>query len=167
MEKISINPFIDAVQEAFDSMVGYPANRIEALPAPSQVHLPDLIGVIGLSGTAQGVVALRFPMTTALAVINAMAGASFDKVDAAVIDGIGELVNIVTGCAKGKLKGHTISISLPTVVSGDICRLSNAKDTVWVEVPFESKLGVFSLVLTLKQVVANRQEVAREGVNSR
>jgi chemotaxis protein CheX len=167
VDKLNINPFIEAVQEAFDSMIGCPASRIPTLPAPSPVHLPDLIGVIGLSGTAQGVVALRFPMTTALAVVSSMAGASFDKVDAAVIDGVGELVNIVAGSAKGRFKGHSISISLPTVVSGDICRLSNAKDTVWVEVPFESQLGEFSLVLNLKQVGVNCQEVAGEGINSR
>lgn len=167
MDKVSIKPFIEAVQEVFDSMMGCSANRIPVYPASPHVHLPDLIGVIGLSGTAQGAVALRFPMTTALAVISSMAGTTFEKVDAAIIDGVGELVNIVAGSAKGKFKGHAISISLPTVVSGDICRLSGARDTVWVEVPFESRLGVFSLVLTLKQVGVNSQGVVSEGVNSR
>ena len=167
MDNVSINPFIDSVKEVFDSMVGCPANRIQEALAPDQPNAPDLIGVIGLSGTAQGVVALRFPVTTALAVVSTMAGASFDKVDGAVIDGIGELVNIVAGSAKGKFKGHAMSISLPTVVSGNICRLTGAKDTIWMEVPFHTNLGTFSLVLILKQLVFNRQEVASEGVNSR
>ena len=167
MDKVNINPFIEAVQEAFERMVGCSVTRLDESPAPQQLHFPDLIGVIGLSGTAQGVVAIRFPVATALGVISNMAGVTFEKVDGAVIDGIGEIVNIVAGSAKGRFKGHSISISLPTVVSGDICRLTSSKDTVWVEVPFECKLGTFSLVLTLKQVAANRQEVAGEGVNSR
>lgn len=139
--------------------VGDPEHKI------SGVHPPDIIGVIGLSGTAQGMVALRFPDKSALAIIGHMVGAKFDDVDSSIVDGVGELVNMVAGSAKGRFRGHNISVSLPTVVRGDICRLSNMVDAVWVEVPFESILGNFWLIVSVKQSANIQQEVAREGAH--
>lgn len=167
MDALSIQPFIDSVRDVFDSMLGCEVHLKETRTLGSGAISSDIIGVIGLSGTAQGVVAVRLPEKTALAVIGRMVGAEFTTVDFSIIDGVGELVNIVTGSAKGRLKGHSISVSLPTVVKGDIYRLSNLHNALWLEVCFESCLGEFALIVTLKQVVQQQQEVVSEGAHSR
>lgn len=162
MNEITIEPFVASVHDIFDSMIGSPVKVEESHSAMSQLHAPDIIGVIGLSGSAQGMVALRIPDQTALAIIGQMVGAKFDCVDPAIIDGVGELVNMVAGSAKGRMQGHSISISLPTVVRGDICRLSNMQDAMWTELRLTSDLGTFWLIVSLKAVQSRQQEVARE-----
>jgi len=167
VDVLSIHPFIDSVHDVFDSMLGCEVHLKETRTLGSGAISSDIIGVIGLSGTAQGVVAVRLPEKTALAVIGKMVGAEFTTVDFSIIDGVGELVNIVAGSAKGRLKGHSISVSLPTVVKGDIYRLSNLHNALWLEVCFESSLGEFAVIVTLKQVANQQQEVVSEGANSR
>jgi chemotaxis protein CheX len=162
VDAIAINPFIESIYEIFENMLGCQAQLGKPSRADLSPHSPDYIGVIGLTGTAQGIVALRLPEKTAIAVISRMAGFDFTKVDNSVIDGIGELVNMTAGSAKGKFHGHSISVSLPTVAQGGLCKLSNVKDSVWMEIPFESDLGAFSLIVNLKNSVEARQEVANE-----
>ncbi len=64
MDAININPFIESIHEAFDSMLDTPVKQInmsEAGRKANSSESPDIIGVIGSTGTAQGTVALRFP----------------------------------------------------------------------------------------------------------
>jgi chemotaxis protein CheX len=163
VDPISINPFIETIHEIFDSMLGTNVKVGVAKQSVSGIHPPDIIGVIGLSGSAQGMVALRFPDKSALTIIGQMVGTHFDQVDSAIVDGVGELVNMVAGSAKGRFRGHNMSVSLPTVVRGDICRLSNMADALWIEVPLESILGNFWLIVSLKQSANTPQEAASEG----
>lgn len=166
MDALTINPFIESINELFERMLDC---KVE-LGKPSRAVLSnvasDITGIIGLSGTVLGVVALRFPEQTAVAVVSRMAGIPLQTADPAIIDGIGELVNIAAGGAKGKLEGHSISVSLPTVTRGGIYRLRNMRDTVWMDVPFESELGAFSMIVTLKQSAEKKAEVADESLSS-
>jgi len=163
----NINPFIEAVADVFTNMLDCEVETgAPALNAEEQ-GTPDIIGVIGLSGTAQGVVALRLPIKTALKMVGRMVGTDFRTVDSSIIDGVGELVNIIAGGAKAKFVGHTISLSLPSVVRGSIYRLSNLGNTVWLTVPFSSKLGEFSLSVCLKPVVMTEKEAAHAGFSRR
>jgi chemotaxis protein CheX len=165
LDAITIIPFVEAIHEFFESMLGCKVQ--EGKPAPAHMSAPtsDLIGVIGLSGTAQGIVAMRLSEPTALAIISRMVGSPFHEVDSAIIDGVGELVNIIAGSAKGKFMGHNISISLPIVVRGDICKLTNIRDAIWVEVPYVSSLGKFSMIVSLKMSELKLQEATHEGVS--
>lgn len=163
MNSITVDPFIESIREVFDSMIGSSVELAEKHATVTTPHPPDIIGVIGLSGSAKGMVALRLPDNSALAIIGQMVGAKFDEVDPAIVDGVGELVNMVAGSAKARFPGHNISISLPTVVRGDICRLSNMNDAMWTELEFRSEFGNFWLIVSLKAVEAKHQEVAHEG----
>lgn len=168
MNAETINPFIESVTEVFDNMLECQLSTGDLRVAQSQPGGPDVIGMIGLSGTAKAIVALRVPVKTALAVVGKMVGTTFKSVDASIIDGIAELVNIVAGNAKSKFEGHSLSLSLPSVVRGDICRLSSQSDAQWLEVPFECDLGSFSLVVSMKiESVADKKEARHESVNSR
>lgn len=167
MKAENINPFIQSVTEVFENMLdcqvkmGNPGIAQEEAKGP-----PDIIGVIGLSGTAQGAVAIKFPIKTALMVIGKMVGAEFRSVDSSIVDGVGEIVNIIAGNAKSKFPGHSITLSLPTVVRGTICSMSNLKNAVFMTVPFETELGGFSILVTLKPVVVPEKEAANARVSS-
>ena len=90
-------------------------------------------------------------------------GATFDVVDSSIIDEVGELVKMVAGSAKGWVNGHSISVSLPTVVLGDLCRRTNMPETMWTELGLESEMGTFWLIISLTAVQTRQQEVVREG----
>ncbi len=161
-----INPFIMSATELFESMLDCPVKMGAPGIAADDGGTPDIIGVIGLSGTAQGTVALKLPVKTALKIVGRMVGMDFKSVDSSIIDGIGELVNIIAGNAKGKFTGHKIMVSLPTVVRGSICTLNNLGNTVFLAVPFESELGGFSLLVTFKPAGVIEKEAAHAGSSS-
>ncbi len=167
MKAENINPFIEAVTEIFANMLECEVETGDPALAEDETGRPDIIGVIGLSGTAQGVVALRLPVKTALNIVGRMVGMEFRGVDSSIIDGVGELVNIVAGSAKAKFEGHVLSVSLPSVVRGSIYRLNNLSNTVWLTVPFISRLGDFSLSVCFKPVVTTEKEAAHAGIGCR
>ncbi|MEW6411924.1 MAG: chemotaxis protein CheX [Candidatus Zixiibacteriota bacterium] len=167
MKAEDVNPFIQSVNELFESMLGCAVKPGEPCVIRDDSGPPDIIGVIGLSGTVKGVVAVKFPVQTALKVVGRMVGAEFRTVDASIIDGVGELVNIVAGSAKTKIEGHSITLSLPSVVRGSILNNVSSKSSVFFEVPFETELGNFSLAITLKRTPSHEQEVANASVGSR
>lgn len=159
MKAENINPFIESVGDVFSNMLDCSVEMGNpAVAGEDDKATPDIIGVIGLSGTAQGIVALKLPVKTALAIVGKMVGTDFKGVDSSIIDGVGELVNIVAGSAKARFKGHAISLSLPTVVRGSIYKLNNLSNTVWLTVPFKSPLGEFSLSVCFKPAVVKEKE---------
>jgi chemotaxis protein CheX len=150
MKAENINPFIESVEETFENMLDCAVESQNPILDEEAQGAPDIIGVVGLSGTAQGIVALKLPVKTALAAVGKMVGMEFRGVDSSIIDGVGELVNIIAGNAKAKFRGQSISLSLPTVVRGSIYRISNLNNAVWLTVPFKSALGEFSLSVSFK-----------------
>jgi chemotaxis protein CheX len=74
-------------------------------------------------------------------------------VDDTVSDAIAEMVNIVAGGAKSKLSGDDrppIDLSLPTVVRGNSYNVDYPSGSIWLEVPFNSELGSFTLRVTFE-----------------
>jgi chemotaxis protein CheX len=167
MKAEHINPFLLAVQEIFDTMLGCSVTSGKIRLPQQKVGSPDVIGVIGLSGDAKGIVAVKMPVMTALATVGRMVGEEIKSVNDSVIDGIGEFVNIVAGSAKAKFEGRSLSLSLPTVVRGDIFRLSNQMAATWVEIPFSSELGEFSVAVGMVMEVENNKEKANECTSCR
>jgi chemotaxis protein CheX len=160
MKAQHINPFIDSVSELFESMLDCPAHAGKiGLSDDKQEDDPYIIGLIGLSGTAKGIISIKLPEETARKVIGRMVGMEFDEVDSTVIDGVGELVNIIAGNAKSKFEGHSISLSLPSVVRGNLYKLQNIGKMVWLSLPFESELGNFFIEISFKSVVDWEKEV--------
>jgi chemotaxis protein CheX len=145
-----VNPFITATITTFKTMMdetvkpGAPALKKEPLPSS------DISGVIGLSGDAQGSIALSFPKLMGLKVVSKMLGAEVKIVGPDLSDGIGELTNIIAGNAKQHFKDLNLSISLPNVVLGKDHVLVGQKGVPTLIVPFSCTLGEFSMEVALK-----------------
>lgn len=143
-----INPFIESVYDLFKTMLGCEARRGEISLARSVSSGHEVIALIGLSGIVRGTVALAFPARTALHMVNRLLGVETIGVNDEVLDAVAELVNIVAGGAKAKLNGETgtpISLSLPTVVQGKDYTVEYPSYAKWLDVPFTSELGPFTL----------------------
>jgi len=163
-----INPFIEAVNELFTTMLSSKAERgdvgvyFEAPPSS------DIVAIIELSGSTSGTVAISFPVATALGIVGRMLGSDVRVVDETVRDGVAEVVNIVAGAAKGKLhqvNGNPVQLSLPTVVRGTDYQVAYPTRTAWLEVPFESDLGSFSLRVRFEEN-GNNGGASDEGADS-
>ncbi|MBD3169760.1 MAG: chemotaxis protein CheX [candidate division Zixibacteria bacterium] len=167
MKAEHINPFINSVSEVFKSMLNcdVKVGKVEISEPKDCDEEQYIIGMIGMSGTARGVISMKFPEETAKKAVGKFVGLEFETVDSEVIDGIGELINIVAGNAKTKFQGHSISLSLPTVVKGSVYKLKNLGKLVWLSVPFSSEVGSFSIEVSFKPVEDPVKEVENASVS--
>ncbi len=107
----------------------------------------DISGVIGLSGLAQGIIAIGFSKDSALSTVTKFIGGKVNKSE--MIDAVGELVNIVAGYAKKDLTEYDLAISLPNVVLGEAHHVTTPTGVPAIVVPFDSPLGNFSMEVAL------------------
>ena len=148
-----VNPFLESLHNLFDTMLGCPVERGEPGITKSNGNPREITALIGLSGNVKGTVALAFPNNTALAMVSRLMGMEIKTIDETIIDGLGEIVNIVAGGAKAKLselESPPIDLSLPTVVRGSSYTVSYPSGSTWLELPFSSELGKFDLRVTLE-----------------
>lgn len=112
----------------------------------------DISGIIGIvSESFNGSVVITFPEETFLKVMSNMLGENFTEVTKDIIDGAGELTNIIFGQAKITLndKGYGIKTAIPSVIAGKNHSLSAQTKGPVVVVPFESSAGKFFVEICL------------------
>lgn len=151
-------PFVRAVEETFEKMLSSAVTLTRDRDVP--VHR-DISAVVGFAGTRRGVAILCFNDSTACRVVSRFGGDFQDEVNATVRDGVGEILNIVAGRAKGalaKLSGP-IDMSLPTVISGHDYELHRHRDAPQILLPFSSELGDFDLILFIERARASSTRI--------
>lgn len=149
MDVSYINPFIEAVDTVFATMLSVKPKRNGLKVSDGQAKGPVVTSLVGLSGQVSGVVALRFPPTTALKLAGRMLGSEMSAMSEEVTDAVAELVNMVAGSAKAKFQHDPpLELGLPTVVEGTGYKLRYPSKSVWLEVPFSSDAGEFTLEVT-------------------
>lgn len=148
-----INPFIDSLCGVFETMLSMSPKR-EKLRAPTaqDPSVKQLTSMIGISGAASGVVALRFPMDTALKLASKFLGADYQEANGDVIDAISELANMVAGSAKAKFEIEPVpQLGLPSVIEGGGYKVHYPAKAAWIEVPFHSDAGDFVMEVTFSE----------------
>lgn len=115
-----IKPFIDVCVNVFKEFIGTELKVGRPYFAESSsVNEWDISAVIGLTGEARGAVVVSMKKELAMKLTDSLTGSKHDKLDADVIDAIGEIVNIIAGNAKkGLEETFRLVISLPTIVEG-------------------------------------------------
>lgn len=148
-----INPFLVATVHVLKVQA-----QTEAKAGP--IHLKksgsgtsgDISGIIGIvSDSFNGSVVISFPEATFLKIMSSMLGETYTKIDKEIIDGAGELTNMIFGQAKIVLneKGYGIKTAIPSVISGKNHTLSALTKGPVVVIPFESNTGNFSVEICL------------------
>ena len=150
MDVSYVNPFLKATNETFKTMIGIDVSMSKPIIKTTTEHLYDVSGVIGLSGEAQGTIALSFAKVASLKIVSKMIGMDIKVVGADLTDGIGEIANIVAGYAKQYLTEFKVSISLPNVVIGNSHALAAPSGVANIVVPFNCELGQFAVEVALK-----------------
>jgi chemotaxis protein CheX len=144
-----INPFVEAVGTVLETMFGVRPKRNGVKVSGREPNDERLTSMIGITGTMHGCVALCFPPPTALKLASRLLGVELSTVNDEVIDAISEMVNMVTGSAKARFNvDPPLQLGLPTVVEGTGYRVKYPRKSIWLEVPFNSDAGDFSLEVT-------------------
>jgi chemotaxis protein CheX len=149
MDVSYINPFITAMMNTFKTMMNIDVKPGKPMLKSSPYPSYDISGIIGLSGSAQGSIAISFPKIIALKIVSKLIGAEIKVVGPELADGVGELANIVAGNAKQYLTQFNLSISLPNVIIGKDHTIANQSGVPSIIIPFGCQLGDFAMEVSL------------------
>lgn len=148
-----INPFIEATINTFTTMCNVTPTREKVFLKGEGEEVYGVSGIIGLGGEALGAVVLNFPENVAIATVGKFVGEEYDTITASVVDGVGELTNIIAGDAKNRLiqKGYKFEIGLPKMVTGRNYITAQNKSVPCIVVSFTSQIGRFCLEVSLRK----------------
>ena len=116
-----IQPFIDGTIEVFRDLCNTEtkAGRAFFVSKDEFETIWDISGIIGLSGEANGAVAISIKEETAFKLTSLLTGKEYTTIDREVTDMLGEVVNIIAGNVKNVFeKKHRIKISMPSIIKG-------------------------------------------------
>ncbi len=139
--------------EIFTSMVMMEITIADDVSENYGILENSISGVVGLTGTTKGVLAIHVPHVVAFAITGNFLGIELEEVNEDVEDAIGELANMVGGNVKSLLseKGRDIDLSLPSTVSGKEYGFHTIKGAEKIIIPFRSDCGVFFVELQLEK----------------
>jgi len=151
-----VNAVIGATTEVLGTMaqtqVSYKSVNAQGDYMPSG----DLSAVIGISGQhGEGMFALSFNLDLASLIVSRLLGIDQKSISSEDrCDGVGELVNMISGSVKRVLSQHSgeiYKLSLPTVVQGsDHTISSRPKNNPYLVVLFEAEGQTFTLQVSFK-----------------
>lgn len=155
MDTQFIDPFLTATLHVLEvqAQVQAKAGKIFLKKANEQL-VGDISGVIGVVSDAfNGSVVISFPEATFLKVMSGMLGEEITKMDKEIVDGAGEITNMIFGQAKVVLneKGYGIKMAIPSVVTGKGHSLNAMTKGPVVVVPFDSNVGKFFVEIGLSE----------------
>ncbi len=138
-----VNPFVDATVECLGLMAGLKPARKRLFLKQTPVMHGDYAGIIGLSNGVTGSCLVSFPDGLARRVVGTLLNEPLESLSSEIVlDGIGEVANMVGGGAKRKLSTtrYRFDISTPTLISstGAPVNLFNPPDTVTIALEFSA-----------------------------
>jgi chemotaxis protein CheX len=146
-----INPFLTSTISAFDTMLDCPLTRGTPFIKNGSTPEHEVSGIIGLSGKARGTVVLGLSRDAALNATEVLLEERPPAINADVTDAVGELANIIAGGAKAKLEHLSMSVSLPTVITGKCHSVEFPSKVTPICIPFESKWGPITVEVGLTE----------------
>ncbi len=114
----------------------------------------DVSVMVSTFGALVGTVVLSFPRKTSIKLVSSMLmDEDIDDFNDDVFDGIGEIGNLVVGCAKSAIAqkfGKEASISIPTTLVGKPHELQHQKGIPCIGCVFNTPHGKFALEVAVK-----------------
>ncbi len=141
----AVNPLMAATAEVFEMMIGCKPTRTGLfLKEPSPLTY-EVSAAIGITGRANGLVVLSLSKQAAIGVYMGMLGIAAQRIDAAVLDAVGELTNMVVGMAKARMASLELSISIPNMVHGREHTIHFPSSVQPICITFDAPVGPFAI----------------------
>jgi chemotaxis protein CheX len=148
-----INAFIEATVETFQSMCHMKFGRAGAARkvCGQIVDVDELVSICGLSGDVKGAVMLSASVKTSLKIVSAFMMEELKDVNCDLMDGWGELANIIAGAAEAKIAEYKIQLALPSVVLGKHAKFYAKAGNPFIISPMViENVGMFSLGISME-----------------
>lgn len=149
-----VNPFIEATAYTFKSMCGVEPTRDGKLELKELgfIGAYDLLGVIGLSGGVRGAVIMTMNVDVGQKIVGAFLGEEIKEPNAELMDGYGEILNIIAGAAASKLEGMRVNLALPTVMMGKSQQIHAKIGNPWIIIPMAfPSWGKFNIEVSMEE----------------
>jgi len=145
-----IEPFVISVMDIFKKMTKLHVRCKEITLTSIHKTFGDVSGIMGLTGDSYGALIFTTQYELLEKVVSGILGVpegTLPKEE--VYEGAGEVVNMIAGRSKGLLArtDYHFSVSLPTVVVGNVELFKNSKSVCSAEIIFQSERIFFSLFL--------------------
>ena len=148
-----INPFLEGTISVLKTMAfvepraGKPYLKMDSLAKG------DISGIIGLTGSATGSLAVSFSEAAILKIVSNMLGENIKSMDGNIKDAVGEITNMISGVARKNLEadGFYIQAAIPTVVSGKNHSIAHVMGGPSLIIPFEIDDGSFVIDVCLAE----------------
>ncbi|MGM0664219.1 MAG: chemotaxis protein CheX [Thermodesulfobacteriota bacterium] len=148
-----LKPFIENTVSVIQTMTSGTAEFREMYFSNAFRIFGDISGIIGLSGDAEGTVVLTFYWALAWRIISKMMQVQEEAINAELIhDGVGELINMISGSTKKNFVGthYHYELSLPTVVVGSGHQIGHPEGASIAILIFDMDNSSFAVHVCLK-----------------
>ena len=150
-----MNPLVMATTEILQTMAQTPAKLKDIQPSSDYVPQGDLSAIIGVMGhDGEGMVSISFNIGLANKVVSRLLGVPVGEITSEDrCDGIGELVNMISGNAKTALSEHADApyrLTLPTIVLGAKHEIARRPLSPFLVLHFEAEEETFCLQISFK-----------------
>ena len=128
-----INPFIEAAQAVFKTLLDTDTKLGRVYLKSSPFSVCDMVIMIGVVGEIRGQVSLEMTLETAKKIVSAMMGGiavvDMDEIAASAVSELGNMVmgNTCTIFSKNKIN---IDITPPMILTGDKIKITNKVATI-------------------------------------
>lgn len=142
-----INPFINATINVLETMAFMKVTAGKPYLKKGNMAVGDVSGVLGLTGSANGTIAVTFEERCILAVVSDMFGETMSELNADIADAVGELTNMISGQARRELEemGKTFKSAIPSVITGRNHSIIHYTEGPKIAIPFITDKGKFTI----------------------
>jgi len=154
MKAAHINPFLNSTLNMMASMTGRePIPGQKSLLTNFHSHRWDVSGVIGITGTAEGIIAIRMTknMVEKLLAASGVFFSDVDEFNELTNSMIGEIANVIAGNALSEISQYNLDITVPIVIQGKDHTISWPHNNPVIVIPFSSAFGPFEVCVSLKE----------------
>ena len=111
------------------------------------VAVGDVSGVLGLTGVANGTIAVTFEEKCILAIVSNMFGETMKELNNEIADAVGELTNMISGQARRELgeMGKVFKAAIPSVITGKSHSITHFTNGPKIAIPFNTDNGEFTI----------------------
>ncbi len=142
-----VNPFINATINVLETMAFMTVDAGKPYLKKDDVAIGDVSGILGLTGVANGTIAVTFEEKCILAIVSNMFGETMSELNSEIADAVGELTNMISGQARRELgeMGRVLKAAIPSVVTGRGHSIIHFTNGPKIAIPFETNNGKFTI----------------------
>jgi len=142
-----VNPFINATINVLETMAFMTVDAGTPYLKKDDVAIGDVSGILGLTGVANGTIAVTFEEKCILAIVSNMFGETMSELNSEIADAVGELTNMISGQARRELgeMGRVLKAAIPSVVTGRGHNIIHFTNGPKIAIPFETNNGKFTI----------------------